>query len=203
MLVYAATKNLGKVAELRAIFSQWGWRIAESAVYDDVVEGDASYEENAALKARALHAALAGTGEKAAVIGDDSGLEIDSLDGRPGVLSARYGGVSATWSERRRLLLGEIAAAERDDRGARFACALHFIGADGRECSVFEILDGRVSEHERGDGGFSYDAIFIPQGRTQTFAEISEAEKNRISHRARAARRLVAMLGDGGVLGPR
>lgn len=191
MLVYAATKNAGKLDELRAIFAEFGWRIETSARYADVAEGERSYAENAALKARALATTLVEGGEPAAVIGDDSGLEIFALGGRPGVLSARYGGDHATWRERRTALLAEVAATGSTDRRARFMCALHFIAADGREFSSLAEFAGTVAAAERGDGGFSYDAIFVPGGMSQTFAELTETEKNRISHRARAARDLV------------
>lgn len=191
VFVYAATKNRGKLAELRAIFSEAGWTIEESALYIDVVEGDVSYTDNAALKARTLHAALVKAGRPAAVIGDDSGLEVAALDGRPGVLSARYGGASATWAQRRRTLLEEVDGSGSIDRAARFVCALHHIDARGLESAVIDSFPGRLATHERGGGGFSYDAVFIPDDRSETFAQISEAEKNTISHRARAARRLL------------
>ncbi|GAC1567768.1 MAG: RdgB/HAM1 family non-canonical purine NTP pyrophosphatase [Vulcanimicrobiaceae bacterium] len=197
MLVYAATKNRGKLDELRAIFATAGWRIEDSSLYADVDEGTTSYEENAALKARALHATLAADGEAEPVIGDDSGLEITALAGRPGILSARYGGGEATWRQRRHDLLAEIARSGSADRHARFVCALHFITADGREFAVRESLDGSIGTAERGDGGFSYDAIFIPAGFDRSFAEVPAREKNRISHRARAARRLLEAVGTG------
>ncbi|GAC1303514.1 MAG: XTP/dITP diphosphatase [Vulcanimicrobiaceae bacterium] len=191
MLVYAATKNTGKLDELRAIFAEAGWRIEDYARYADVAEGTRSYAENAALKARGLYATLAEGGEPAPVLGDDSGLEVAALDGRPGILSARYGGQLATWRERRQALLLELQGSGGVDRRARFVCALHFITADGREFAVCDELPGSLSAAERGHGGFSYDAIFVPAGMRKTFAELTDVEKNRISHRARAARRLV------------
>lgn len=195
MLVYAATKNLGKLDELRSIFAPSGWRIASTDRYADVTEGENSYAENASLKARALAATLSAGGEPAPVIGDDSGLEIVALGGRPGVLSARYGGTHATWRERRAALLAEIAATGSSDRRARFVCALHFISRDGREYAVLADFPGTISRDERGDGGFSYDAIFMPAGLQTTFAELAFDEKNRISHRGRAARALLEAVG--------
>ncbi len=186
--VFAATKNLGKYAELRAIFAKRGWSVVLFDAYGDVDEGAESYRENAVLKARALHAQLHADGIDADVIGDDSGLEVFALDNRPGVLSARYGG-DASWAQRRALLLAELG--DSRDRRARFVCALHHIDSEGRETSVFAELQGEISTHERGDGGFSYDAIFCETADGPTFAEISEDEKNERSHRARAVALLV------------
>lgn len=196
--LYVATKNAGKLRELREILGAYGWTAEAFDGYADVVEGTASYAENAALKARALRAALDAAGRREPALGDDSGLEVAALGGRPGVLSARYGGDGATWGERRRLLLAETSAAVAPDggrsaRAARFVCALHYVAADGAETSVLSDFPGFVGREERGDGGFSYDAIFeLDDGRT--FAELSEAEKNAISHRARAVAALLEAL---------
>lgn len=192
--VYLATKNVGKRAELESIFGDHGWVAVVFSGYRDVVEGDASYGENAALKARGLRADLAEAGVVAAVVGDDSGLEIAALGGRPGIRSARYGG-DASWARRRAMLLDEVAASKPTSRDARFVCALHYIAADGREIAVEAYLDGTLAERERGDGGFSYDAIFRERGATRTFAELSEPEKNARSHRALAIARLVEAVG--------
>ena len=189
--VYLATKNLGKLAELRAIFGDHVWVAIAFPDYRDVVEGEASYAENAALKARGLRDDLARVGIVAAVVGDDSGLEIRALGDRPGILSARYGG-DATWAQRRAMLLDELRrAGPGATRAARFVCALHFIDVDGTEHAAFGTLDGKIALAERGDGGFSYDAIFCEAGDSRTFAELSEAEKNARSHRAIAVARLV------------
>ena len=187
MRVVAATKNPGKLRELQAIFAPLGWKIEADPRYVDPPEGESSYAENAALKARALRAQLLAAGESRAVIGDDSGLEVAALAGRPGVLSARYGGDDATWPERRAKLVGEVAAARGQNRSARFVCALHFISDDGDELSVTRDVVGQIAETERGEGGFSYDAVFEYPPHGPTFAELSEEEKNAISHRAQAA----------------
>ena len=186
--VFAATKNPGKYAELRAIFATRGWSIVLFGPYGDVDEGVESYVENAALKARALYAQLRAVGIEADVIGDDSGLEVIALGNRPGVLSARYGG-DASWAQRRALLLAEVG--DLSDRRARFVCALHHIDSEGHETSVCVELTGVIPMDERGDGGFSYDAIFSEVPGGPTFAELVDAEKNERSHRARAAALLV------------
>jgi len=190
MRVVAATKNEGKLRELQAIFAPLGWHIEADPGYADPAEGEESYETNAALKARALRSQLAARGESAPVLGDDSGLEVAALGGRPGVLSARYGGAGATWPERRAELLREVSESGDAGRSARFVCALHFISEDGRELAVTRDRTGRIATSERGEGGFSYDAIFEYPPRDATFAELSEEEKNAVSHRARAAHAL-------------
>ena len=194
MDVYVATKNAGKLRELETIFGSLGWTLRIFPDYADVAEGADSYEENAALKARALFAQLGEKGIAANVIGDDSGLEVAALGGRPGVLSARYGAPGATWHERRCMLLAEVARSGLD-RSAAFVCALHFIAANGKETAVLRRLPGTVAQSERGDAGFSYDPIFLYTPLSATFAELTESQKNEISHRALAARSLVAALG--------
>ena len=194
MTVYVATKNAGKLRELHAIFAGWGWKLSTFPAYRDVVEGDDSYAANAALKARALRAQLLSAGIAASVLGDDSGLEIMALGGRPGIRSARYGGENATWPQRRSALLAEAAASGSLDRRARFVCALHFIAADGSETPAWASYEGTLADRERGAGGFSYDPIFVSPADGRTFAEIDEDEKNSISHRARAAETLLAAL---------
>jgi XTP/dITP diphosphohydrolase len=193
--VCVATKNAGKLRELRSIFAPLGWELSSYPGYADVDETSETYAGNAALKARALRAQLLAGGSAAAVLGDDSGIEVPALGGRPGVYSARYGGSALEWPARRRALIAELAASASNDRRARFVCALHFIDAAGGEVAVERDVWGALAVTERGGGGFSYDPIFEypPSGRT--FAELSEAEKNAVSHRAEAARALVEVLG--------
>lgn len=194
MLVYVATTNAGKLRELRALAEPRGWRIETFAGYADPAEGEASYEANAVLKARALHAQLRAAGIAFdGVIGDDSGIEAAALEGRPGVLSARYGGEGCTWAERRALLRREVAEAGTS-RAARFVCVIHFIGANGRTCTAEGFVDGEIAREERGDGGFSYDAVFEYPPAGKTFAELTEEEKNAVSHRGAALLRLIEAL---------
>jgi XTP/dITP diphosphohydrolase len=194
VLVYVATTNAGKLRELRALAEPRGWRIKTFAGYAEPAEGDASYEANAVLKARALHAQLqAAALPFDGVIGDDSGIEAEALNGRPGVLSARYGGEGCTWAERRALLMREVAEAN-GSRAARFVCVIHFIGAGGRTCTAEGIVAGEIARENRGGGGFSYDAVFEYPPAGKTFAELTEEEKNAISHRAAALLRLIDVL---------
>lgn len=129
------------------------------------------------------------------MLADDSGLEVQALGGRPGVLTAYYGGPGLTWSERRRALLAELAACnEGADRRARFVCALHFIGESGRELTALGTVVGEIAAEERGELGFSFDPVFFYAPAGRTFAELSSGEKNRSSHRARAVAALLDAL---------
>jgi XTP/dITP diphosphohydrolase len=146
------------------------------------------------LKARTLHRQLHEVCTEAAVIADDSGLCVDALDGRPGVLSARYGGKDATWQQRRKLLLDEMRDVPGEQRGATFVCYMPLILADGRTWMGEGFAKGRIAREERGARGFGYDPLFIPNGETQTFAEMSEEKKNSISHRHAAAVAIVEVV---------
>ncbi|HZO94692.1 MAG TPA: non-canonical purine NTP pyrophosphatase [Candidatus Baltobacteraceae bacterium] len=200
MLVYVATTNAGKLAEMEALFAGAPLRLATFEGYRSPLEGDVSYADNAALKARALRAQLLHAGEHAAVLADDSGLEVRALDGRPGVLTAYYGGADVSWSERRCALIAEVDAAGSPDRAARFVCALHFIAADGRELGAFATVDGEIAREERGELGFSFDPLFFYAPAGGTFAEMTAAQKNAVSHRAIAAAGLLAELRRSGIL---
>jgi XTP/dITP diphosphohydrolase len=152
-----------------------------------------SFAEIALEKARAAHGA---TGK--ATIADDSGIGVVALGGRPGIHSARYGGADATDEENLRKLLDEVAAAD-GERGAYYVCALALVEADGAE-HVFEArCEGTLIEEPRGEGGFGYDPAFVPEDTGpddgRTMSELSQAEKNQISHRGRAARLLADHLG--------
>ncbi|GAC1421719.1 MAG: RdgB/HAM1 family non-canonical purine NTP pyrophosphatase [Candidatus Velthaea sp.] len=192
MRVYVATTNAGKLREMERIFADSDFQLATYAGYEGPVEGDTSYPDNAALKARALHAQLEHAGNAACVLADDSGIEVYALDRRPGVLTADYGGPGASWPDRRKKLLEEVAASGRADRRARFVCAMHFIDADGREFASMGTVDGLIPERESGAAGFSFDPVFWYPPAQKTFAELSEDEKNRVSHRAIAAAGLIA-----------
>jgi XTP/dITP diphosphohydrolase len=194
MIVYVATKNVGKLRELEALFADAPFSLATFEGYEDPLEGDISYADNAALKARTLRAQLGRAGIGGAVLADDSGLEVYALDRRPGVLTAYYGGAELPWPQRRRKLLDELERSGATDRRARFVCALHFVDRSGRELASLATVDGEVAQDDRGELGFSFDPVFYfpPLGRT--FAELTEAEKNRVSHRAIAAAGLLGAM---------
>ncbi len=195
-----ATTNAGKLREMRELFAGTPLEIETYAGYEDPLEGDTSYADNAALKARALHAQLRRAGRPGSVLADDSGLEVYALDRRPGVLTAFYGGPGLSWAQRRRALLAELAALPSPDRRARFVCALHFIDEEGREFAALGTVDGEIAPEERGELGFSFDPLFLYPPEGKTFAELSGAEKNAVSHRAVAAAALVAAVARAGVI---
>ena len=196
MKTYVATKNAGKLDEMRAIFAGSPLELDTFVDYADVVEDGDDYLANASLKVRALVAALQAAQISAAVLADDSGLEVEALGGRPGVYSARYAGPHASWAQRRARLLAEMRDVPDDARGARFVSAMVLQLADGQRLSAFGSVDGRIVREERGRGGFGYDPLFLYPPRAFTFAQLEASEKNAVSHRGRAADGLLAALRD-------
>lgn len=179
------THNLGKVREITSILANCGWLFASLKQFPNIEaaeEGGDTYSANAIAKARVYSSA---TGLP--VLADDSGLEVAALAGAPGVLSARYAGEDASDADRRQLLLSELARTDDKDRRARFISSVAIADKDGYVLNVVEgICEGTITLAARGRGGFGYDPLFIPDGYEQTFAELSEEIKNRISHRAKA-----------------
>ncbi|HTD35587.1 MAG TPA: non-canonical purine NTP pyrophosphatase [Candidatus Elarobacter sp.] len=198
-MIYVATRNAGKLREMDALFAGSGFALATYDRYLEPVEGETSYAENAALKARTLHQQLREAELPANVLADDSGLEVYALDGAPGVMTAYYGGVGRSWTERRRLLLSELHGSGSADRSARFVCALHFISEGGREFGALATVEGEIAREDGGVAGFSFDPVFLYPPAGRTFAELDEAEKNRVSHRAVAAAGLLATLRAAGI----
>lgn len=184
-----ATRNPGKVREIRALLHDLPVRLHSAVDFPDapMVEEDApTLEGNARKKAATLQAH---TGLP--TLADDTGLEVAALNGRPGVHSARYAGPDADDTANRARL--RQAMQHQADRTARFRTVLAF--AEDDAVQFFEgICTGRLLDEERGHGGFGYDPLFVPDGETRTFAELSPAEKNRISHRGRALRAFAAYL---------
>jgi XTP/dITP diphosphohydrolase len=185
-----ATSNLHKVGEMRELLP--GVELEPlPAGYESPVEDGESFEANALIKARAAHTALGG-----AVIADDSGIAAEDLDGAPGIYSARYAGEGGSDEDNLDKLLREVDA-KGGERRAAYVCVLALIEADGSE-HVFEAnCTGHLLRERRGEGGFGYDPIFVPDDTDddRTMSELSQAEKNAISHRGRAARLLAAHLG--------
>lgn len=183
LIIVLATHNPGKVAELRALLADLPVELVSAAEVEGApeVEEDApTLEGNARKKAEALHAH---TGLPA--LADDTGLEVDALGGAPGVRSARFAGPDADDAANRARLLRDLDGA--DDRAARFRTVLAF--ADGADVRFFEgVCPGTITESERGEGGFGYDALFQPEGEARTFAEMPAEAKNAVSHRGRALR---------------
>jgi non-canonical purine NTP pyrophosphatase (RdgB/HAM1 family) len=194
MLTYAATTNAGKLEELRALFAGSRLDLTTFPGYDAPPEDADGYTGNAVLKAQALAGRLPGAGIAAAVLADDSGLEVDALHGRPGVYSARYGGADATWDTRRQLLLQELLAVPEAQRTARFVCAMALILPGGTTFTSLGTVDGFIAGGLRGDAGFGYDPLFFYPPLNRTFAQLTFDEKNAVSHRRAAADALRAQL---------
>lgn len=185
MSLLLGTRNPGKVIEITSILADSGWSFCSLEEFENVAtaeENGNTYAENAIAKAQ-FYASVTGL----LALADDSGLEVEALGGAPGVFSARYAGEHATDADRRALLLSELAKTGDDNRRARFVAAVAIAHAGGEVLNVSEgICEGTITFAPRGDGGFGYDPLFIPNGYNQTFAELPETVKNRISHRARA-----------------
>ena len=178
------SRNRHKARELEALLP--GWTLEPLDRDDYPPETGATYYDNAALKARFGREHADGW-----VLAEDSGLEVDALGGRPGVLSARYGPEGAPAIAR---LLGELEGIEK--RQARYVSELVLLSADGRELRGTGTLEGRIAYEARGNEGFGYDPVFIPEDEERTVAELGNGWKAERSHRARAARALLSALGD-------
>ena len=187
--VVVATKNAGKLAEIRSALPFPGWQFVSSAElgdWPDVEETGATFEENARLKAQAVRERFG-----LAALADDSGLEVDALDGEPGVFSSRYAGPCATDADNNERLLTALGQTPRVRRGARFRCTVVFIDDDGIETVAQGTCEGAIGFEPRGTGGFGYDPLFLPEAAPgKTMAELGMAEKNAISHRGAALRAL-------------
>ena len=185
-----ASANPDKVAEIAALLHGIVELLPRPADIPDVVEDADTLIGNARLKAVAICAA---TGLPA--LSDDTGLEIDALDGAPGVYAARFAGEHCSYADNRAKVLRLLAGVPVEARTARFKTAAMVVWPDGRELIVEGVCEGSIATEERGSRGFGYDSVFIAaEGRGRTFAELSEAEKNAISHRGRAFHALVAAL---------
>ena len=191
-----ATGNAGKMREIREILADFGGEILsmkEAGISTDAEENGASYEENALIKARAV-AEKAGD---AVVLADDSGLEIDALGGEPGIYSARYLGEDTSYRVKNTNLIERLAGVPEEKRTARFVCAIAAVLPDGRELVTKAAVEGRIGYEEKGEGGFGYDPIFYVPEFGRTTAELSEEEKNQISHRGKALRLMKEELSKG------
>lgn len=192
MRLLIATKNAHKTAEIAAMLP--GWEVTDLTAHPHIPapeETGATFAENAAIKALAAAEHFAGL-----VLSDDSGLEVDALGGAPGVISARYAGPDATDADNRARLLRELSAegARGKARTARFRCVMALVEG-GAVLGTFDgAVEGHIINQEKGDGGFGYDALFVPDGHCETFGQLPSATKNQLSHRARALTKVAAFL---------
>ncbi|USG64176.1 XTP/dITP diphosphatase [Brevibacillus ruminantium] len=190
--VVLATRNKGKVKEFNKLFAELGW---EGISLDDfegvpeVIEDGDTFEANALKKARVISTYLG-----MPAVGDDSGLEVDALDGRPGVYSAGFAGEDATDEANWRKLLAELSAVPADERTARFRCVLALV-EPGREPVISSgYCAGIIVDEPAGTNGFGYDPVFYLPEQNKTMAQLAPEEKNRISHRAMAMQNLLSAL---------
>lgn len=176
MKIFVATHNQHKLREIGEILPNF--EICSDN--PDAEETEATFEGNALIKVRAIASRHAGAWSMA----DDSGLEVTALGGAPGVHSARYAGEQCSTPDNNALLLKNLHGVA--DRSARFVCCVALVDPEGKEHVVRGECPGRIVETPSGAGGFGYDPLFVPDGYDRTYADLGEAEKNRISHRARA-----------------
>lgn len=190
--IFLATKNPDKAAELGAILEPYGIGVLGPEVIRDLpsaVEDGATFRDNAVKKA--LHYSRYVDGP---VLADDSGLEVEALDGRPGVRSARLGGPSASDADRVRLVLNQLEGVEWERRGARFRCVIAVARADDLLQTFDGQVEGRITFEPAGAAGFGYDPIFYYEPADMTFAEMTAEEKSQVSHRGQALERAVGWL---------
>jgi len=182
-----ATQNIHKVQEMRSILSDWIWHLKALSELNpnfEIIEDGMTFEENARKKAEHVMQEFGYI-----CLGEDTGLEVDALNGQPGVYSARYAGDKATYQQNVEKLLSALKDTPNQNRTARFrcVCALAFPVQYALPAKIFEgICEGMIIEKPKGDAGFGYDPVFVPRGYTQTFAELTAEQKNKISHRAKA-----------------
>jgi XTP/dITP diphosphohydrolase len=192
--VVIASTNPGKIAEVRQIMAELPLVLltrGDVGGWPEVEETGDTYLANALLKA---HAVAAVTGK--AALADDSGIEVDALDGAPGVRSARFAGERATDEENNAKLVASLDGVPPGRRGARYRCVAVLVTPDGKEIAGVGSCEGRIGNEARGTGGFGYDPWFVPEHESRTMAELTAEEKHAISHRGKALRGLVDKLRD-------
>ena len=179
-----ATTNEGKVKEIKEILGDFPIEVVsmkEMGITADIEENGATFEENSLIKARAL---VKLTGLPA--LADDSGLEVDYLNGEPGIYSARYLGRDTDYDYKNNYIIDKLSEAKGEERSARFVCVISLVLPDGREFVEKGVVEGLIGYEQKGENGFGYDPIFYLPEYGKTSAELPPEEKNRISHRGKA-----------------
>jgi len=187
-----ATRNNKKKRELQSILNTWDVKLLtldDIEGMPEIVEDGTTFEENAIKKARII-AQLSGC----ITLADDSGLIVDALDGAPGVYSARFAGLEANDTDNNHKLFELMNGIAQDKRTARFICVIAVAAPNGLVKTVQGVCEGKIGLSGRGQGGFGYDPLFIPEGLEKTFAELSDDEKNKISHRGQALQKAKGVL---------
>ena len=190
MKLILATNNKNKLREVRQILEPLGYEVisqSEAGINIEVEETGETFEQNAELKAQAIYERT-----KTEVIADDSGLEVDALGGQPGVYSARYGGEGLSDSQRVSLLIDNMKDVDAENRTARFVCVLCYISSDGTKRFFKGTCEGKIGFEPKGENGFGYDPVFMVGEKSMS--ELSSDEKNQISHRGNALKKLEVFL---------
>ena len=188
-----ATGNAGKMREIRDILADLNVELLsmkEAGIQADIEENGTSFEENALIKARAVAKEAGG----AIVLADDSGLEVDYLNKEPGIYSARYLGEDTSYTIKNQAILDRLAGVKKEQRTARFVCSIAAVLPEGRELVTRKSMEGYIGEKPAGENGFGYDPIFYVEKYGWSTAELSEEQKNEISHRGKALRAMKEML---------
>ncbi len=179
-----ATGNKGKIKEIQMILAELGVEVItmkEAGIVIDIEENGQTYEENALIKARAVAEYT-----DCVVMADDSGLEIDYLNNEPGIYSARYMGEDTSYKIKNANLVERLTGVPDEERTARFVCAIATVFPDGKEVTTRGIIEGQIGYEEKGENGFGYDPIFYVPRFGKTTAQLTEEEKNQVSHRGNA-----------------
>jgi len=202
--VIVATKNQGKIREIKSIFNFDNWEILtmkEEGLDPVIVENGKTFEENSLIKVRTVREEYLKQKpqdyvnyEKVYIFADDSGLEVDALNKEPGVLSARYMGEDTSYHIKNQSIIDRLEGVKDEDRTARFVCSIAAIDMEGNETVVRETMEGYIGYKEAGENGFGYDPIFMLPEYGCTSSEISMEEKNKISHRGKALRKMMEVL---------
>ena len=191
MKIIFATGNKDKLREIKEIMADCPVEILsmkEAGIQADIEENGKTFEENALIKAKAIHQ------EDAIVLADDSGLEVDYLNKEPGVYSARYMGEDTSYDIKNQSIIDRLDGVEKEKRTARFVCAIAASLPDGSTLVTRETMEGYIGWEASGENGFGYDPIFYPFGYDCSSAALSREEKNKISHRGKALRAMKALL---------
>lgn len=181
-----ASHNEGKIKEIKKLLAPYGIKVKSALDMDlpDVEETGKTFEENSLLKSRTIAKLV-----NMPCLADDSGLCVDALNGAPGVYSARYA-PNRDFDKGMEKLLAEMEKSPNKSRNAHFSCVISLAWPDGQYKVFAGQVDGKIALHKMGAGGFGYDPLFVPEGFTSSFAQMSQEEKNKISHRGRAVEKL-------------
>ena len=197
--IVLASNNIKKIKELKEILKDYPYEIyslKDMNIDIEVEEDGLTFEENAKKKAKEIHEYLLNKkNSDFIVLSDDSGLEVDCLNGAPGIYSARYAGEHGNDYNNNVKLLEDMKAFKGDDRSARFVCVIAVVFEDGNVKTVRGEVEGRIIEELKTEGGFGYDPLFFYNGFNKTFGEATPEEKNEISHRGNALKKLKEILG--------